>query len=502
MQDFFESRSRLTDDADVVVVGSGISGMLVARECLRANLRVIVIERGALRSHADQLADNRYESDLESARHNHETSPGTPGYPWDYLYAVGGSSLHWSGHSPRLQPDDFRMESAYGVMQDWPIDLDELAPYYERAENALAVAGGAGGQPAHPLSPMDRLVAPLLEPFAPLPQARPSLAVGNRPACCGAATCALCPVDSRFSVLNGVQDVLEHPSLDLRTGVVASQVELDRSRKRAVAVRTVDNENRTGVVSARRVVLAASGFENPAILLRSGLDRPATGRFLFDHRHRTLWIRLKCDVGAGKGHSISTGYTTAFAEGSFRSQHSGAIATPYNPGVPLGSTVAGELLKGHSGEPMREAAVDRWRRTLPFDVLLEDVPRAERAIALSPRRDRFGLPLIRVTYPGPSRYELDGFEFVRQQLVERLAPLGVEAVEEAPAPSGGHLLGTCRMGTSDAVVTPELRHLDVENLFVVGGSAFPTYSPCHPTLTIAALAIRLGDLLAEVTSSG
>ena len=81
---------------------------------------------------------------------------------------------------------------------------------------------------------------------------------------------------------------------------------------------------------------------------------------------------------------------------------------------------------------------------------------------------------------------------------KRLATLGVREVETAPGPRGGHLLGTCRMGSGrEAVVDSEMRHLDFENLFVAGGSAFPTYSPVHPTLTIAALALRLGDLLAR-----
>ena len=66
-----------------------------------------------------------------------------------------------------------------------------------------------------------------------------------------------------------------------------------------------------------------------------------------------------------------------------------------------------------------------------------------------------------------------------------------------PGPRGGHLLGTCRMGAGeDAVVDADMRHHDLENLFVAGGSAFPTYGPVHPTLTIAALALRLGERLA------
>ncbi len=251
-------------------------------------------------------------------------------------------------------------------------------------------------------------------------------------------------------------------------------------------------------VRARTFALAASGLENPSILLRSGLERPATGRYLFDHEHRTLYVRLRRDIGAGEGHTISTGYSAAFLSGDFRSRHSAAIAILYNPGIPPVHAVADGLLAGLDGAAVRESAASAWRRTLPFDLLLEDQPRPERQVSLSPSRDAFGLPLMRIAYPQPSRYETEGLAAARAGIEERLAPLGIEAVEELGGPAGAHLLGTCRMGTGDtAVVDPDLRHIGVDNLFVLGGSAFPTYSPSHPTLTIAALAIRAGELIAR-----
>jgi choline dehydrogenase-like flavoprotein len=86
---------------------------------------------------------------------------------------------------------------------------------------------------------------------------------------------------------------------------------------------------------------------------------------------------------------------------------------------------------------------------------------------------------------------------VRKGLAARLAPLGVADVRVLPGPEGGHLLGTCRFGSgATGVVDADLRHLDVDNLWVAGGSAFPAYSAAHPTLTIAALSIRLSDHLA------
>ena len=451
--------------ADVAIVGSGISGMLVARECLRAGLEVVVLERGDLCEHPWQLAQRRYEADVEGARHNHETAPGAPIYPWDYLYTVGGASLHWSGHAPRLQPVDLRMSSAYGVMEDWPLSYEELEPYYERAEAALHVAGappphhGRGGGQPHPLSPMDRLVAPLLDPYQPLPQARPSLPTGTRPPAAARppATCAPSTAASRCST--GSATCSRHSARRRVTQTVAARVRLGPDG-RAAKLEGIGPGREPVQVAARLFVLAASGFENPAILLRSGLDRPATGRYLYDHAHRSVWIRLRRPVGAGVGDTISTGHTAAFLDGDFRSRRSAAIAILFNPGIPvLGGVVAAGLAAGRPGADVRRGAADLWSRTLPFDLLLEDLPRPERQVVLSPRRDDLGLPLVQVRYDGPGPCAESGFAAVRDEA--RPAPRAAAASRpwrSGPAPAGerGLLELPCRMGSGrDAVVDPE-----------------------------------------------
>jgi choline dehydrogenase-like flavoprotein len=499
-----------TLEADIVVVGSGVCGLLASWPALASGLRVAMLERGALKTHAEQLADGQWSADVPGAQPNDETAPGTPPYPWSYVYGVGGSSLHWSGATPRFTAAEFEMHSTYGVMEDWPLSLAELLPFYARAEAALGIAGApagpaAGGPPIpgarrlppHPLSPLDEAVAPHLHPFAPLPQARPSQPLQGRPACCGSAVCELCPVDARFSALNGLKAVLDHPRLDLHEQTVAARLRMAPGG----AVAGVEASGPGGerlLVRGKRYVLAANGIENPGLLLRSGLDGPAVGRYLFDHGHTTVTVTLRRELEPGMGFSLSTGLSQAFREGSFRSRHSAAILSPFNPGVPIGPLVSAGVVAREGGGEVREEALARWRRTVPFDMLTEDVPRPERRVTLSPHRDSFGLPLNRTAYPPPSRYEREGIERAVAGLRERLAPLGVERVETAPGPRGGHLMGTCRMSTSGAgVVDPQLRHLEVENLFVAGSSAFPTYAPVHPTLTIAALALRLGDLLAR-----
>lgn len=503
-----------TVEADIAVVGSGISGLLASWAPLQAGLRVAMLERGALKTHEQQLADGTWAAAVPGAAPNLETAPGTPFYPWSYVYGVGGSSLHWSGATPRFAATDFKMRSSFGVMVDWPLSLGELEPWYAAAEAALGVAGApAGGSappgsllsgartlPAHPLSPMDRAVAPHLQPFGPFPQARPSEAIEGRPPCCGSAVCELCPVDARFSALNGLSAVLEHPGLELLTETVAGVLGRGEGG-RVESILALGNGGERTTVVADRFVLAANGLENPAILLRSELDGPAVGRYLFDHGHTTLTVRVKRDLEPGNGDTLSTGLSEAFREGSFRAHRSGAILSPFNPGVPLAQLVADGVAAREPGEQVRANAVGQWQRTLPLDMLTEDVPQAERRVTLSPSRDSFGLALIRTAYPQPTAYERDGIDYVVEQIRRRLAPLGVESVEAAPGPRGGHLMGTCRMGQpGEAVVDADLRHHELANLFVAGSSAFPTYAPVHPTLTIAALALRLGDLLAGEAS--
>jgi choline dehydrogenase-like flavoprotein len=335
-----------------------------------------------------------------------------------------------------------------------------------------------------------------LQPFVPLPQARPSPPIQGRPACCGSATCELCPVDARFSALNGLSAVLEHRGLELHRETVAARLRLGPAGE-VDGVETIAPGGARALVRGKRYVLAANGIENPGLLLRSGLDGPAVGRYLFDHGHTTVTVTLREELEPGVGDSLATGLAETFREGGFRAERSAAILSPFNPGTPIAPLLSDGVVAREGGEEVRAAALSRWRRTIPFDMLTEDVPRAERRVTLSPNRDSFGLPLNRTAYPPPGPYERAGIDAAVGALRERLTPLGVEAIEAGPGPEGGHLMGTCRMGPPGrGVVDGEMRHLEIENLFIAGSSAFPTYAPVHPTLTIAALALRLGELLA------
>jgi len=492
----------LSTEADAIVVGTGFAGLLVARALLAAGRAVLLLERGALKPHADQLRDGDHEVPSAASEHSHEQDSE---YPWNYVQGVGGGSLHWTGAAPRLLPEDFALRSEHGVGRDWPLGYAELEPFYVEAERILRIAGddlpwfprsAPLPQPAHPPSPADRVAEAALGAFGALPQARPSLPEAGRPACCANTNCALCPVDARSSMLHLLQDeaLLEHPRLELRTGTVVAR--LLPSGGRIAEVECVDEGGAATRIAARTVVLAAGGFENPAILLRSGLDGPDVGRWLFDHGHRLVHVELDRPAGSAHGATHITGGSWSYADGAGRAHEGSLLALVLNQGILGSRPVRDAILAGRLGAAGRAELRRRVERTLVLDVVGEDLPQSGRRIELSRARDRLGLPRTRVVYAGDSPYLERARERLVAELERRFAGLGGRVVAVERAGEGSHQLGTCFMGDAAGVVDRDLRHHRLENLFVAGGSAFPSYSAHHPTLTICALALRLGAQLA------
>jgi choline dehydrogenase-like flavoprotein len=501
----------LTRDAttDVAVVGSGFAGILTARELVRRDREVMLIERGGMRRHPAQLQEDgighgAFEGDSPTAAHNHEEHEDTP-YGWDYLYAVGGSSLHWGGVTPRLMPADFELRSRYGVGVDWPIGYRDLEPFYGEAEQAIGVSAGAAPYrrsaqsvlPPHPYSPTDELVRPFLAPYYPLPQARPTRSIGGRPACCGSGRCTLCPVDAKYTCLHTLDDerLLDRPNLELRAETIVARV---RSRGgRVTGLDCIGRDGERFAVRAKTVVLAAAGIENAALLLRSGLDGRDVGHFLMDHQHRVFVVRLDRPARSGQGTTISTGISYAYVDGPWRSERASLIVYPENRGLHVVPELIRGIVDARHGSRVQRHLRGEFDRTLLLDTLGEELPRRERFVRLSPNKDSFGLPRNLIHYPGTSEYLHASYRHLSGEIERRLRPLGAR-VDSTYVYGGAHLLGTCRMGERGGVVDANLRHHDVRNLYVVGGSAFPTYSAVHPTLTGCALAIRLGrHLVAE-----
>jgi choline dehydrogenase-like flavoprotein len=417
---------------------------------------------------------------------------------------VGGSSLHWGGVTPRFLPSDFELRSRYGVGVDWPIGYRELEPFYGAAERALGVSAGEAPYrrsarsvlPPHPYSPADNLVRPLLEPYFPLPQARPTRSIHGRPACCSSGRCTLCPVNAKYTCLHTLEDerLLERDNLELRAETIVARV---RSRAgRVTELECIDRSGEPFSVRAKTVVLAAAGLENAAILLRSGLDGRDVGHWLMDHQHRVFVMRLDRSARPGLGTTISTGISYAYVDGPWRAERASLIVYPENRGLNMAPDLIQAVTDGRSGKRLQRELRGKFENLLLLDTLGEELPRRDRFVRLSANKDSFGLPRNLVHYPPVGDYLLGSYRHLQSELEQRLRPVGAR-LDSSYDYGGAHLLGTCRMGEDDGVVDTNLRHHDLANLYIVGGSAFPTYSAVHPTLTASALAIRLGRHLAQ-----
>ena len=148
---------------DVLVIGAGASGAAVAWMLARAGIGVTCLEQG---DWVDPKSYPHWQPDWELHRHTDwSPEPNVRRLPQDYpvndaasaiaplmFNAVGGSTIHWSAHFPRLRPSDFRVRSLDGVADDWPVDYTALEPFFDLNDRLMGVAGVAG-DPAYPPKP-------------------------------------------------------------------------------------------------------------------------------------------------------------------------------------------------------------------------------------------------------------------------------------------------------------------------------------------------------------
>lgn len=492
--------------AEVCVVGAGPAGALIADHLASRGQQVIVLEHGpaldrlAARARAiTELAIQPLEAQIDPAYRQPCATPapaGSRAYSYARVSAVGGSSLHWAGYCPRPLERD---------LAAWPIGWSELEPWLVRAERALGVAG-AGNPYASPRSapyPLERHPATRLEErfVAPAaarlgwqvhaqPVAIASAPYEGRAACRRCGTCSVCPTGARYSA-----DLVHVPRMlrggaRLLTGMHARRLELDRARRRAdvLVAEPTTGEREEHLVRAERYVLAAGGVETPRLLLLSRIgasDR--TGRGFADHAFTVTQLVVDADVGWGaSSHACATDHFRAGTaeQGSF---HLVFIRDPQ-----LGELVQREAMSG-------ALSVERLRASArgAFLVLGSAELEGNGAVELDPERlDRHGDPIPRVTLPLRARDErtLRAMSDAVRALAGALGARGAPARESAlDFGWGAHPMGGCAMGATPehGVVDRDAKVFGVDNLFVAGSAVFPGFGSANPTLTLAALALRL-----------
>jgi choline dehydrogenase-like flavoprotein len=521
------------DPVDVVVVGAGLGGSaFCARLSERApHLRIVCLERG---DWVDRAAMPAYRRDWQRAalgawatspnvRLAAEETSQSSDYEVDdsaspikplMWNGVGGSTINWAAHVPRLHPSDFKTRTLDGVGDDWPFSYFDLEPYYDLNDTAMGIAGLAG-DPAYPPRRSPRM--------PPLPIGRmgetaargfnelgwhwwPSEAAINtvdrdgRRACNNGGPCLMgCPISAKASA-----DVVYWPAalkngVTLRTRCVAQQVIVQGGRAVAVAYR--DQSGVTHEQPASFVVLACNGIGTARLLLASNVggepDGPL-GRYLMFHPVAYARGMFREELDGPRGPVGTSIYSHEFYE-----QRAGR---PFTRGFQLQITRENALLlqamrlEPAWGAPAHRQLREEFRHSLPVLVMAEDLPDARNRVVLTGAIAADGLPGVRVEYTlsDNSRALLD---FALDRAEEMLRAAGAYRVTRVPlAPmTGWHLLGTARMGDdpSTSVTDSRGRCHAVPNIVVADSSVFPTGGAVNPGVTIAALAMKIADDLAR-----
>lgn len=528
---------------DVVVVGAGVAGALIAYRLACGKRSVALVESGPelpsrlelVRRYA--LTTNRgpgapYRWTKNQAALSPETdgnyyvfSDGRATFKSTYERVVGGSTWHWLGNVPRFVPSDFRLRSIYGVGRDWPIGYDDLEPWYCDAERELGVSGnhdewdgllGAKRSAPFPMQEVwpsygDLVVKKAAEGLvvdgipvriSTTPQARNSRPYDDRPACAGNSSCVpLCPIGAKYDGSVHVKKAAA-AGADLFIGHVVRDIEAD---KQSGAVRRVIAHAADGSrldINAKVVVVAGHAIETARLLLFNGLATSSdqVGRNLMDHLNNFGAVETTLPVFPFRGPPTTSGIDT-FRDGAFRQRRAAFRMSLGNDG--WGRFQAPEVLvqdlvnSGTFGRALREKVRDTSSRWLRISSSVEVLPRETNRVELDPeKRDSLGVGFPKISF-ALDEYTRAGLEAAFSIMEKVFEAVGYRAKPERPIDptkysGAGHIIGTTRMGASaqDSVVDSDCRTHDHRNLFVVGSSIFPTSGTANPTLTVAALALR------------
>ena len=525
--------------ADVVVIGAGICGSLVAERFARRGASVLLLESGPRLDRGTIVANFRNSPRKNDFMSPYPFSPWAPHplytpksndyleqagpYPYEaqYIRGVGGTSWHWAAQAWRFVPNDFHIHTQYGVGRDWPISYDDLEPYYYEAEVEMGVSGpednGSPRSKPFPLPPVEESYAErrFRERLAPggyklitNTTARNSRNYRGRPACCGNNNCMpICPIDAQYHGGIAAADA-EAAGAKLIVNAVVYRIEHDAAG-RIAAVHFFDPDKVSTRVTAKTFVLAANGIESPKLLLLSKSDRfpngianssGTVGRHLMDHPSNGLTFDTEEPLWSGRG-PMSPSSIGQMRDGDFRDQYAAFRVDMGNASQVLSATTA--LIKeGIYGDELQKRLRYSAAHQFTLKSVTEILPDPDNRVVLSDNKDALGIPKPRVHY-AMSDYVHRSMARAKEMYTDMARLMGGTNLRHSPDGVYGnnqHITGTMSMGSDPAnsVVDGWGRAHDHENLYIASTGIMPTAGTCNSTLTAVALGLRtahhiLGD---------
>jgi choline dehydrogenase-like flavoprotein len=519
------TRFELDADDVAVVIGSGPGGSTLALQLVREGFKVVMLEAGPWIRNEDFINDERKAfdqltwKDPRRATGSWQLAQDFPGSPAWTGKVVGGTATFWTGLTPRFKAHEFKTLSTYGrtpgaALEDWPISLEELEPYYAKSEIAMGTSH-RHGRPPMPANNNYKVLANGAERigyrhYATGPYATNVEPYDGRP---GTVQDGFCQQGDKSKakwspLVSEIPKALATGLLELRTNAQAVQVTLG-GNGRADGVVYADAEGSLHRQSAALVAVAGNAIETPRLLLLSataghpqGLANSSgqLGRNYMRHTTGVIYGEFNDEVHMYRGEPMA-----GIVNDESRHDPSRGFVGGYNlemlaQGLPSFTRF---LTPGGWG-PEFTSKVEAYKRTAAIWICGEDMPRSSNRVSLCDDLvDHLGLPAPQVRYddhPNDIAMREHGYA----QAGSLFKAVGATRVTTAPPMPSGHNLGTARMShhPGNGVVNSFGQTHDIPNLFISDGSIFTTGAAANPTLTIMALVLRQADYIIHHARTG
>jgi choline dehydrogenase-like flavoprotein len=507
------------EEVDLVIVGAGAGGSVLAQRLARHGWKIVILEAGPFwHPDEDWVSDEAGSHELYWTQKRIiggadpiELGKNNSGR------GVGGSMVHYAGYTPRFHPSDFSTFTDDGVGADWPIDYHDLRPHYEQVEAELPVAGQnwPWGYPhRYPFSPhpVSGAAARLWEGARRAgiemrvgPVGIVNGTFGNRPHCIYRGYCLQgCKVNAKASpYVTHLPDALAH-AVEIRADSMAARIELDQSTGRAVGVVYHDEVGGAEILQrARFVAIAGYSIETPRLLLNSTSSRfpnglanneDQVGRYVMVQGASQTAGRFPDELRMYKAPPPEISSEQFYETDSARDFKRGFSIQTVSP-LPIG-WAEHVLADGHWGRALREYMRD-YNHWATIGVLNELLPQPDNRITIAGDEvDPYGIPIARMDYSlcDNDRANIDYSTKIITNILQAAGSQDVLTIHRY-----AHLVGGARMGTSpdNSVIDSNQRSWAVPNLFLADGSVCPTQGSANPALTIMALASRLAQRMAS-----
>jgi choline dehydrogenase-like flavoprotein len=516
----------MTDSYDLIIIGSGAGGGTLARHLAPSGKKILLLERGDWLPREPQnwlaqdvFVDNRYVS-----AETWYDAKGKPFQPQIH-YFVGGATKLYGAALYRLRKEDFgELKHHDGISPAWPISYDELEPYYTLAEQLYEVHGARGEDPTEPPASAPYPYPPVSHEPRIQQLADDLAAAGYRPfhAPCGIrlneadmphSHCVRCMNCDGFpcvvhaksdAEVLGVRPALEHDNVTLLTNARAVRLDTNPAGS-AVTEVVVERDGATETYAADLVVLACGAANTARLLLESASDKHPNGlangsdqvgrNYMFHNSQAVLALSREENPTIFQK---TLGLNDFYFDGG-----------PDGEEYPLGNIqMVGKSQEAmFRGEKPRETKLSpRWtlervaRHAIDFWLSTEDLPRPENRVTVD------GDGKLTLSYAPTNevpkqhlyaklRSILKHLDMNEDHLIHRFAYMK----NEIPVAGVAHQAGTCRFGSDPgtSALNTDCRAHELDNLYVVDTSVFPSIGAVNPALTAMANSLRVGDHLLE-----